>query len=267
MGTRESTALIPVCMGSLTDCLGMMPGAFSPTQNFHTNWDIHNSSCPLHDISFLDKLVVTEDDNTNIVRLQIEGHALEAGAEFHHLLCLDVLESIDTSNTVSNGEDTASLLKIDSGSSSKNSILQDGGNLSGGSLSSIELAVSRELASCHSKSGHLLGHLSCLGSLTGKSRGHSSGDLSHFSDECEAVTEDVGTVEAVSRLVRRWRCRNRSTCRRPRTCHPSVSGKTRILWLTATSIHRRTARTESHGLRRPLPMQLPSLRKVLPSRS
>merc|ERR1712079_532795 len=26
-----ATALMPVCMGSLTDCLGMMPGAFSPT--------------------------------------------------------------------------------------------------------------------------------------------------------------------------------------------------------------------------------------------
>ena len=52
---------------------------------------------------------------------------------------------------------------------------------------------------------YLLGDLGSLGCLAGESRGHSSGDLSHDTVECEAVTEDVGTVEAVSRLVRRWR--------------------------------------------------------------
>ena len=30
--------------------------------------------------------------------------------ELHHLLSLDVLEAIDTSNTVTNGQDTSSLL-------------------------------------------------------------------------------------------------------------------------------------------------------------
>ena len=32
MGTRESTALIPVIMGSRTEMRGMMPGAFVPTR-------------------------------------------------------------------------------------------------------------------------------------------------------------------------------------------------------------------------------------------
>ena len=32
IGTRLSTALMPVCMGSLTEILGMMPGAFRPTR-------------------------------------------------------------------------------------------------------------------------------------------------------------------------------------------------------------------------------------------
>ena len=32
----------------------------------------------------LDELVVTEDDNTNVVGLQVEGHALEARAEGNH---------------------------------------------------------------------------------------------------------------------------------------------------------------------------------------
>lgn len=32
IGTNESTALIPVCIGSLTEILGMIPGAFTPTR-------------------------------------------------------------------------------------------------------------------------------------------------------------------------------------------------------------------------------------------
>ena len=47
---------------------------------------------------------------------------------------LDVLESIDTSNTVSNTEDTTSLLEVSGGGSSENSVLQDGGNLARGGL-------------------------------------------------------------------------------------------------------------------------------------
>lgn len=32
MGTRESTALIPDCIGSLTEIRGMIPGALIPTR-------------------------------------------------------------------------------------------------------------------------------------------------------------------------------------------------------------------------------------------
>ena len=32
IGTKLSTALIPVCMGSLTEIRGMIPGAFNPTR-------------------------------------------------------------------------------------------------------------------------------------------------------------------------------------------------------------------------------------------
>ena len=64
---------------------------------------------------------------------------LEARAELHHLLGLDVLKTIDTSDTISNGEHTASLLKVDGGGSAQDSLLEDGGDLSRSSLSSIDL--------------------------------------------------------------------------------------------------------------------------------
>merc|ERR1719209_522995 len=109
-------------------------GINNPAETLHANGNVDNGTGPLHDIALLDELVVTEDDNTNVVRLQVEGHALQARAEFHHLLSLDVLQTIDTGNTVSNGEDTASLLKVGSGGGSKDPLLQDGRDLAESSL-------------------------------------------------------------------------------------------------------------------------------------
>merc|ERR1719402_1281271 len=91
---------------------GVSKGVNAPAETLHANWNVDNGTGPLDNIALLDELVVTEDDNTNVVRLQVEGHALQARAEFHHLLSLDVLQTIDTGNTVSNGEDTASLLQV-----------------------------------------------------------------------------------------------------------------------------------------------------------
>merc|ERR1719397_2396992 len=113
---------------------GVAQSINDPAETLHADRDVDDGTGPLHDIALLDELVVTEDDNTNVVRLQVEGHALQARAEFHHLLGLDVLQTIDTGNTVSNGEDTACLLQVGSGGGSKDPLLQDGGDLAEGSL-------------------------------------------------------------------------------------------------------------------------------------
>ena len=124
---------------------GVTQSVNNTSKDLHTNWDVNNSSGSLDNISFLNQLVITEHDNTNVVRLQVEGHALQSGAELHHLFGLDVLKTIDTSNTVSNGQDTSSFLKIDGGGGSKNSLLEDGGDFTSSSLGSINLLRCREL--------------------------------------------------------------------------------------------------------------------------
>ena len=93
----------------------------------------------------LDELVVTEDDNTNVVGLQVEGHAFQSRAKFHHFLCLDILEAIDTGDTVSNGQDAAGLLQIDGGGGAQDSLLEDGGDLPSSSLGGINLLGGGEL--------------------------------------------------------------------------------------------------------------------------
>jgi hypothetical protein len=57
---------------------------------------------------------------------------LDTAGELNHLLGLAVLQSIDTGNTISNGQDTAGLLDIDGGVEAADAVLEDGGDLRGG---------------------------------------------------------------------------------------------------------------------------------------
>merc|ERR1719414_1536899 len=78
--------------------------------------DVDNSACPLNNVTLLDELVVTKDDDTDVVGLQVKSHTLESRAELNHLLCLDVLQAVDTGDTVTNAEDTSGLLQVGLGS-------------------------------------------------------------------------------------------------------------------------------------------------------
>lgn len=82
------------------------------TKESITDWDVDDSSGTLDDITFLDVPIVTEDYNTDVVGFQVQGHALETRAEFHHLIGLDVLQTINTGNTVTNAEYTSSFFQI-----------------------------------------------------------------------------------------------------------------------------------------------------------
>merc|ERR1719412_1741247 len=150
-------------MGSLTDCLGDDAGGLQShpvpllasngalavngvTQSVHnaakdlvTDGHVNDGSGPLDDVSLLDELVVTEHDHTDVVGLQVESHALQSGAELHHLLGLDVLEAIDTGDTVSDGEHAAGLLEVDGGGGAQNPLLQDGRDLASSGLGGIHL--------------------------------------------------------------------------------------------------------------------------------
>merc|ERR1719331_272861 len=157
-GLQANTEPLAGAKGTLA-INGVAQGINNPAETLHADGDVDDGTGPLHDIALLDELIVTEDDNTNVVRLQVEGHALQARAEFHHLLSLDVLQTIDTGNTVSNGEDTASLLQVGSGGGAKDPLLQDGGDLAQGSLGLLLGGGGAELPGSHCHGGSLLGHV------------------------------------------------------------------------------------------------------------
>lgn len=48
------------------------------TEHTFTDWDIDDGSGSLDDITLLDLSIVTQDDNTYIISLEIEGHTLNS---------------------------------------------------------------------------------------------------------------------------------------------------------------------------------------------
>ena len=53
-------------------------GVDDSTEKAITDWDIDNGSSSLDNISFLDLSIVTQDDDTNIISLKIQGHTLDS---------------------------------------------------------------------------------------------------------------------------------------------------------------------------------------------
>ena len=56
--------------------------------------------------------IVTEDDDTDVVRLQVEGHTLNAGLELDHLTSLHLGETEDSGDTITDGDDGTELLQV-----------------------------------------------------------------------------------------------------------------------------------------------------------
>mmetsp|Transcript_16446 Transcript_16446/g.36308 ORF Transcript_16446/g.36308 Transcript_16446/m.36308 type:complete len:319 (-) Transcript_16446:42-998(-) len=91
---------------------GCAQGVDDTAQELLPDGDIDDGAGALHAVALDDGAIVAEDDNTNIVGLQIQGHALQAARELHHLACLHALETINTGDTIPDAEHSAHLLDI-----------------------------------------------------------------------------------------------------------------------------------------------------------
>ena len=93
-------------LGRVVDGLGNPIDGKGPikAKQLFANWNINDGAGPLNGVAFFNAAVVTEDNNTNIVGFQVQSHALNAPWEFDHLTGLDFVQSIDTGDTVTNGQ-------------------------------------------------------------------------------------------------------------------------------------------------------------------
>lgn len=56
--------------------------------------------------------IVTKDDDTNVVSLEVKGHTLDSGLELHHLTGLDLGETENTGDTITDGDNGTEFLQV-----------------------------------------------------------------------------------------------------------------------------------------------------------
>jgi hypothetical protein len=69
-----------------------------------THRNVNDGAGPLDGVAFLDVAVGAEDDDADIVGLKVQRHAADAAREFDHLAGLDIVETIDAGDTVTDGQ-------------------------------------------------------------------------------------------------------------------------------------------------------------------
>jgi len=82
------------------------------SQHFLTNGDINDSTSSLDDITFLDFSIVTQDDDTNVIGFQVQGHTSDTRGELDHFTGLDLGETEDSGNTITDGNNGTELLNV-----------------------------------------------------------------------------------------------------------------------------------------------------------
>jgi len=110
-----------VALGSLDGSLsvdGLTESIDSAAEERVSDGHVNDGSGTLDDVSLQDLTIVSEDNDSNVVVLQVEGHALDAGLdELNHLSGLNRGETVDTGDTVSNADDVSDLRHIGSSGS------------------------------------------------------------------------------------------------------------------------------------------------------
>ena len=73
------------------------------------NRSVDDSARAFDGLPFLDLTVLAEDHDADVVDLEVERHSAHAVLEFHHLAGLNIIEAIDASDAVTDGENLADL--------------------------------------------------------------------------------------------------------------------------------------------------------------
>ena len=101
------------------------------SEKLWADWHIDDSTGSPDNIAFFDVLIFTEHDDTDVVGLQVQGHTFDARVEFYHLFGLDVFETVDAGNTITNSEYLTGFLEIDLGLFAEDSLFEEVGELRG----------------------------------------------------------------------------------------------------------------------------------------
>jgi hypothetical protein len=73
------------------------------TEKAGADGNIDNLAGTLDRVALLNETVVTENGDTDVVRLEVEAHAANTRGKLHHLLGLNIAETVNTGDTVTDG--------------------------------------------------------------------------------------------------------------------------------------------------------------------
>ena len=81
------------------------------TKELRANGHIHNRSSTLHGIPLKNGSVITEDHNTDVGVLQVQGHSTKASRKDNHLSSLYLVQTVHTGNTITHTDHLANLIE------------------------------------------------------------------------------------------------------------------------------------------------------------
>jgi hypothetical protein len=127
-GLKLGTTLLGSLDGSLA-INGVSKSINDTTEHFNSDWNIDNLSGTLDGLSLLDQTIGTEEHNTNLSSFQVHAHSLDTGGELDKLLGLDVGHTVNTSDTITDRQNTSSLGQTGLLLHTSNSLLENGRDL------------------------------------------------------------------------------------------------------------------------------------------
>jgi len=103
-------------------------------EELDTDGNVDNFTGTLDGLTLLDETIGTEQHSTDLAGLQVQAHALDARGELDQLFGLDIVKTVDTGDTVTNGQNATSLGETSLLSDTADPLLEDRRNLGRGSL-------------------------------------------------------------------------------------------------------------------------------------
>ena len=94
----------------LSDLIGPLPSIGLPRPSttrpsrFLADRDVHDCAGALDGIAFLDRAVIAENNDADVVGFKVQRHAADAAGKLDHFASLDVVEAVDAGDTVTDGQ-------------------------------------------------------------------------------------------------------------------------------------------------------------------
>ena len=111
-GGLELDSLSSVGLDGAETIDGDTEGVDDSAEHALSDGHIDDGPGSLDDITLLDLSVVTQDDDTYVVRLEVESHTLDSGAELNHFSSLHLHEAENSRDTVSNRDNSSELFQV-----------------------------------------------------------------------------------------------------------------------------------------------------------